>query len=178
MKKEEFLKDLDNMSNHRVLLWEALKLTTGLVVEFGSGFGSTPFLKKYCEDSKRAFASYDSNEEWAEKTGAKVVQDWEKIQIDWQGHDHPSVLFLDHAPGERRQFDLVKYSQGAKIIIIHDSEPTGGGDYRVRQHFKLFKYCVEVKTEGAWATMLSNHIDLSECIGHKFENYLISEYER
>lgn len=154
MKKEEFLENVDNMSNHRHLLWEALELTTGAVVEFGSGLGSTPFLKKYCKDTDRVFTSYDSNQEWANKTGAIVVADWEKINL--KGVD---VLFLDHAPGERRQFDLVKYKDIAKIIVIHDSEPIGAGNYQVRQHFGKFKYIKEFQSDGAWATMLSNFIE-------------------
>lgn len=171
MKKEAFLKDLDNMSNHRILLWEALQLTAGKVVEMGSGFGSTPYLRQFCEDNDRFFESYDSNFEWSCKTKAAHITNWENLHVGY-----PDVLFIDHAPGERRQYDLVKFKDLAKIIVIHDSEPTGGGDYRVRQHFELFKYCVEVKTNGAWATMLSNHIDLSACIGNKFEDYTISEY--
>jgi hypothetical protein len=153
MKQEEFLENVDNMSNHRHLLWEALELTNGPVIEFGSGFGSTPFLKKYCKIKDRLFTSYDSNQEWANKTGAIVVPDWEKINIK-----SVDVLFLDHAPGERRQFDLVKYKDIAKIIVIHDSEPIGAGNYQVRQHFNKFKYVKDFQSNGAWATMLSNFI--------------------
>lgn len=169
MNKKEFLNNLDNMSNHRVLLWEALELTKGDVIEFGSGYGSTAYLEKYCKETGRSFASFDSNKEWALKTGAIYLENWEDLQIN----NSVDLLFLDHAPGERRQFDLVKYKDIAKIIVIHDSEPTGAGDYRVRQHFSLFKYKCEILSSGAWATALSNFIDLTPCIGKKFGEYEI-----
>lgn len=175
MTKQEFLHDVTNNDlNHRILLWNALLLTEGKVVEFGSGHGSTPYLRKFCSEMKREFESYDSNKEWAEKMGSTLINDWEKLNIE-----NVDLLFLDHAPGERRKFDLVKYKDIAKIIVIHDTEPTGAGDYQVRQHFDKFKYKQEVKSiqhlegAGCWATILSNHIDLSILIGEGNEIFKI-----
>jgi len=156
MHRNQFLNGVNNDTDHRILLWEAMEYTQGKVVEFGSGHGSTPFLRLHLQQRKRPFESYEHNKEWAELTGATLIEDWEQTNptdID--------VLFIDHAPGERRQFDLLKYKDLAKIIVIHDSEPTGAGDYKVRQHFDSFKYCVEVGTDGCWATMLSDTIDLT-----------------
>ena len=169
MTRENFLEGVNNDTDHRILLWEAIKLTKGKVVEFGSGHGSTPFLREHCKNKQRVFESYEHNEEWAKQTGATLITtDWEEV--------NPTsihVLFIDHAPGERRQFDLLKYKDLAKIIVIHDSEPTGAGDYKVRQHFGKFKYCVEVGTNGCWATMLSDTIDITECIGTEWNQYII-----
>lgn len=176
MIKQEFLTGIDNQCNHRVLLWEALHLIapepgmTGRVVEFGSGHGSTPFLKKICAQTQREFLSYENNKEWAALTGSTLIDNWAALPLFYC-----DVLFLDHAPGEQRQFDLVKFRDHAKIIVIHDSEPTGGGNYQVRQHFPKFKYKCEVKTEGAWATMLSQTVDFSSILGTESGVYLISE---
>jgi len=156
MTQQEFLFGIDNQCNHRVLLWEALKLTDGKVVEFGSGHGSTPFLRKMAEVQQREFHSYENNSVWAEVTGSTLIDDWDELPVM-----ECDVLFIDHAPGERRKFDLLKNMDSAKIIVIHDSEPTGAGDYQVRQYFNKFKYKVEVKSSGAWATALSNQIDMS-----------------
>lgn len=156
------------MSNHRVLLWEALKLTDGDVVEFGSGNGSTPYLRQHCKDSGRLFFSFDSNAEWAAITGATVISSWDDLNYQDIG-----VLFLDHAPGERRKVDLLKYKDVAKIIVIHDSEPTGAGDYRVRELFDQFKYKIELTGPAAWATMLSNHIDVRTIIDDISKEYSI-----
>lgn len=171
MEKSEFLKGINNDTDHRVLLWEAMKLTHGSVVEFGSGHGSTPFLRQHCEDTDRLFESYENNPEWAKATGADLISAWENLFVA------PDVLFIDHAPGERRKFDIEKYKDIAKIIVVHDTE-LGQADagYQVRRLFPQFKYCVEVKTDGAWASMLSNYIDLSGCVGVVSKQYLITKY--
>lgn len=178
MTREEFLNGVNNDTDHRILLWEAMRLTTGKVVEFGSGHGSTPYLRQHCNDIDRPFFSFENNPEWAARTGAKLLSevgaaDWKDLVLT----DHLGILFIDHAPGERRKLDLQKYARQADIIVIHDTE-TGQADagYQVRQHFKRFKYCVEVKTDGAWATMVSNFIDLSSCVGATWNHYTISAY--
>ena len=173
MTRDKFLEGVNNDTDHRILLWEAMALTKGKVVEFGSGHGSTPFLKEHCKNKQRVFESYENNKEWADKTGATLIEDWESLTPT-----SIHVLFIDHAPGERRQFDLLKYKDLAKVIVIHDSEPTGAGDYKVRQHFPKFKYCVEVGTDGCWATMLSDTIDLTECIGKTWNEYTIFEMDK
>lgn len=160
MEKSKFLEGINNDVNHRVLLYEAIRLTTGLVAEFGSGHGSTPYLRKHCKDIARDFISFENNEEWANATGATLIDDWDKINIA------PDVLFIDHAPGERRKEDIKKYANIAKIIVIHDTEPAADYGYQMRQHFDSFKYWVELETNGAWATMVSNFIDLKNTKGN------------
>lgn len=169
MRKLDFLKNIDNMSNHRILLWEALQLCKNkVVIEFGSGHGSTPFLKEYCAKNKFEFTSFDSNAEWANATGSIFINNWDDVEIFSAG-----VIFLDHAPGERRKVDLLKYKDIAEIIVIHDTEPTGAGDYRVRELFDQFKYKVDLPSEGAWATMLSNSIDVTASLGAEYKNYKV-----
>lgn len=177
MNKEEFLQNINSYSNHRVLLWEALQLTDGDVIEFGSGEGSTPYLRKYCAENNRFFFSYENNLSWAEKTKSNFLTDWDcvnYVKID--------VLLIDHAPGERRKIDLIKYKDAAKIIVVHDSEPKGwnGSDYGVRELFSQFKYKADVMPihpEGAWATILSNSIDVTSCIGNTFDFHEIIKFQ-
>lgn len=172
MTKDQFLHGVNNNDvDHRVLLWEAMQLTKGKVVEFGSGHGSTPFIREYCQTAGRDFESYDNHPGWAQATGATLVKNWEELNIQ-----DPDVLFIDHAPGERRKEDIEKYMFLAKILVIHDTEPPADHGYQCRQHFPRFKYCVEVKTNGAWATMCSNFIDLSGCIGKSWEQFVISQF--
>lgn len=158
MDKERFIEGVNNDTNHRILLWKALELTKGKVVEFGSGYGSTPYLKEYCKKNKRKFETYDNNEEWAKKTGSKYLgyDNWNELNIT-----DVDVLFIDHAPGESRKEQLVKYKDIAKIIVVHDTEPTGAGDYKVREQFQNFKYVKDYESDGAWATILSNYIDIT-----------------
>lgn len=165
MTKQEFLKDITNWSSHRHLLWPALEATKHLrlpVMELGAGKGSTPYLMKYCADNGLEFLSYDFSKEWAEEMGSIHVTDWAN-QVEWKREY--SVVLCDESPGEHRKESLRLLTE-TKVIVLHDSEPLGwnGGDYRVRPLFKNFKYFkdhTEPKPH-AWATALSNTIDVSK----------------
>jgi hypothetical protein len=178
MTKEQFLSGMDNACNHRILLWEALQLTDGKVIEFGSGHGSTPFLRAYCEAHQREFESYENNPVWAEMTGSTLVDNWDEVVVN-----DCDVLFIDHAPGERRKIDIVKHTNSCKIMVIHDTEPAADHGYQMRHLFKYSKYAVEYRSEGAWATMISNEIDLTVLVGdhqgpENMPNYTISQWSR
>ena len=170
MIRNSFLKEISGDNNHRLLLWYALRATKGNVVEFGSGWGSTEYLRKYSEDANRTFLSYDNGKEWAEKHGSTFVpnNDWDSIDVSG------GVILIDHAPGERRYLDVERLKDKFDIIVMHDSEPIGAGDYRYEKIWHLFKYRVDVKTVGAWATAVSNTIDLSEFKGKNFRQFEIS----
>lgn len=163
MTREQFLEGVENWSNHRYLLWEALEKTEGDVVEMGMGHGSTPFLYQYCKDAGRKLYSYENSFDWFEKCrdfnpeNSFHITDWDVVA---ERHLTPSVLFIDHAPGGRRKIDLVNFALRARIVVLHDSEPTGAGDYQVRQHFSKYKWVKEYESSGAWASMLSNFIQL------------------
>lgn len=175
MTKEQFLQDLNGTSNHRILLWEALQLTDGPVVEFGSGYGSTPYLDAYCHDNKRPFSTYDNNKEWAAKMDSVLTEDWDKVFIPLD----TGVLLIDHAPGERRKKDIVRFKNTAKIIVCHDTELAADHGYQMRQHFGLFKWGVEINAQGggAGATILSNFIDLSVILGKTWDQYEITHIQ-
>jgi len=166
--------DMNGTSNHRVLLWDALELTCDAVIEFGSGHGSTAYLKEYCKDNNRTFKSYENNAEWAGQTGAELIDNWDSIQPE-----SISILFIDHAPGERRKKDIVKWKDHAQIIVVHDTEIAADHGYQMRQHFELFDSAVEINADGggAGAAMLSNFVDLSHLISSSWEQYIISSIQ-
>jgi len=170
MKRPEFLKEMSGDNNHRLLLWDAIRETKGKVVEFGSGHGSTPYLRKQCKDAKRTFESYDNGKEWAEKHGSTYVpnNNWDGVKVKG------GVALIDHAPGERRHVDIRNRVNDFDIFVIHDSEPIGAGDYKYETIWSLFKYRVDVKTEGAWATAVSNRVDVTKWKDRKFGKYVIS----
>src|SRR5688572_10087489 len=93
--------EINNWCNHRGLLLLGLHLTQGSVLELGSGEGSSPYLRKYCEESNRHFLSFDNNEEWCEKTGAEYAYSWNAV-VGGAAGTHSGLIFIDHAPGERR----------------------------------------------------------------------------
>jgi hypothetical protein len=158
--KYGFLKNVTAWENHRPLLLLALELTKGQVIELGCGDGSTPFLMKYCDGEDRTFKSYDSNKEWAERCGAVHVKDWYDNAI----YEKCGVAFLDHAPGEERWVSALKFVDKADIIVLHDSEEGGAGNYMYDRIWTRFKYRLNYNKTGggAGASAVSNTIDLHE----------------
>lgn len=161
------------------LLHKALESTDGGVLELGMGHGSTPLLNEYCKKNRRMLASFDYNEEWRSKFDnilhklhtSELVLDWEKVYLNYPD---ASVIFIDQSPGEERKVTIERYKDTTGILVIHDTEPTGAGDYRVRPLFTLFKYKAEVETLGAWATALSNEIDITKWKGETYGDYIIT----
>lgn len=174
-----FLKNLvgENWSNHRVLLFLALELTNNFfderrtpVVEYGAGGGSTEYLRKYCLDNDRAFLTYDSNEEWAEKNNSVFIEDWGTSDV-FDGKF--SVALLDLAPGyyRKRALDLLRGK--CEIIVVHDTELYGAGDYQIEEGLKKFRYRINynITQGGAGATAVSDTIDLNV-----FDKCTLNEY--
>lgn len=154
--KERF-NTTDNWKNYLPLLLEALEQTEGLVLEYGMGDGSTPLLHDYCKATGRMLISYDGNREWANKY-EHLASDMHKIYYvdNWDEafNSAATVVLIDHAPGERRGIDIVKYSKTGAYVVCHDTEPAADHGYQMRQHFKLFATVKEIETSGAWATLL------------------------
>lgn len=166
MTKQEFTYGVENWNNHLWLLWPALEATNGLVVEFGIGHGSTPYLSGYCESRHRELRSYENNEEWYNKIKNNhphkfiKVGDWENI-----APFACDVLLIDHAPGERRKEDIKKFAGYTQIIVAHDTEPAADHGYQMRAELAKFKYQVDYQSPGAWASIVSNFIDVKKVCG-------------
>jgi len=178
--KDRFIPD-HNKHSYYPLLYLALEETNGDVLELGTGEGSTQLLHDYIKPFKdRMLFSFDEKEHYynlvkdlqTDQHQIFLVKDWDIVSQNFYNAD---VVFIDHAPGERRKEDIVNFKDTKGILVIHDTEPAADHGYQMRQHFPLFKYKVEVKTNGAWATALSQDIDLTKWIGTKFGDYIISE---
>lgn len=165
MTKEKFTQITSNYDSHRPLLWEALEATKGLVIEMGCGYGSTPFLSEYCVSRNRELISYENNKEWLYKMNKDhshemhLITDWNIVSLK---HGFASVVFIDHAPGERRKYDIQAFAGGAEVIVCHDTEPAADHGYKMRAELKKFKYMIDYETNGAWATAVSNYIDVTK----------------
>lgn len=152
MTKKEFTTDVDNWSSYLPLLYDALKMTNGKVVEFGCGAGSTEKLRSVCKTFNREFLSYENNPEYANKYNSQLVTNWDEVNLT-----DVDVLFIDHAPGERRIVDIEKYANIAKLIVIHDTEEAG---YSYDKIWHLFNYRKDDKSFTAHTTLVSNFIEL------------------
>lgn len=160
MTKEDFLERLGNWSNHRFLLWPALEATKHLklpILELGCGQGSSPYLTQYCKDEGLERMAYDFNREWADLCGGVYVENWDIIP--WR-RDY-AVALVDESPGEQRKFSLQRLHH-VQIVVAHDTEPAADYGYLMRDQLKKFRYMLDYESEGAWATIVSNFIDVRE----------------
>lgn len=160
MEKDLFLKDLDNQNNHRILLFEALEKTKGDVIEMGMGHGSTPYLHEYCKINKRNLFSYETSSEWFKKFEHLNTQSHRHTFIEnWDTvhnlHKNPSVVLVDHAPGERRKIDIEKWRGNCIYLVAHDTEPAADHGYKMRDILSTYKYMKDYETKGAWSTIVS-----------------------
>jgi hypothetical protein len=157
-----FLNNINNWSNHRVLNLLALSITSGDVLELGMGDSSTPYFAKYCTKHGRKLFSYDSNKDWVSKykhlesdlVKINHMENWDNLPVEYH-----SVIFIDHAPGERRVVDIERFKDHCDFMVIHDSEPAATG-YMLYKIWPMFKYRMNYVTPGAWTTIVSNTINL------------------
>lgn len=165
-------------------MWLALEATKGDVVEMGCGGGSTPALNKYCTEAKRNLYSFDSDKDWLNKY-KYLENDYHKLQAvtNWDTVSklvpNPSVVLIDHSPGERRIVDVERYKNIDGILILHDTQPQPtAADYKYETIWKHFKYRVDLRVEmnreaghnRTWASAVSNSFDVTKWAGSETGN--------
>ena len=131
-------------NSHRPVLKVALtNITEGTIIEFGMGEGSTEILSMAAKEQERRFISYENNPEWYAKmvrlhspyNNLKFVTDWDKASII-----KCAILFVDHAPAERRKIEIERFKGKAEVIIVHDTEDSAEYVYGLKETLSLFKY--------------------------------------
>jgi hypothetical protein len=161
------------LNSYTPLLYRALLDTTGPIIECGMGNYSTNLL----HNTGRKVISIETSSEWISKFNVPdklLIHPSEWVRVTHLYKPIASIFFIDQAPGEVREkciAELAKDFNG--IIVAHDTEPAADFGYKMRQHFSKFKFVVEVKTDNAWATALSNVYDVREWRGDLFGNYMI-----
>lgn len=194
MTQETFLTGLTLWNSHLPLLWLALEKTkTGAIIEMGCGDGSTNQLHQYAEENDRMLYSFETNLEWLEKFKHLESKNHKLIHVtDWDLVKSicpdPTVILIDHAPGERRIVDVAIFKDINGIQVLHDTQPKPtAADYGWEKIWHLFKYRVDLDTgrlpfvigsndpgnghTNTWATALSNVYDLSDWKGLTFTEH-------
>jgi len=153
-----------NYGTHLPALIKAMSLTSGDVLELGTGVFSTAYLHYACLLSKRHLVSYDNNQEWIKWADyyrspdheIKYVDDWDKADIEkpWD------VVLIDHSPDFRRKEEIKRLANWAKYIVIHDSSKTYYYTYGYWEIHSLFKYRKIWKGDQRRTDVLSNFVDL------------------
>lgn len=150
-------------ASHREALWDALQLCVkfnkGPVLELGSGPGSTPFLRAFCEENGLKFVSYETNPEYAKFHNSTLVSSiWDAP--DWK-LKFWGLVFIDHAPGESRAEVISYYANYQHLfdyMVVHDTQPAADHDYKMRDLFKHFTNVKDYPAQVAWTTLIkSNH---------------------
>ena len=139
-----FAYDFGNgFATHQLLLYEAVQRTTGPVIEFGCGEGSTVMLHELCKATKRRLISVDNNPEWLGKYRDKYETDWHRFYLvspegcGGKYHDCThwdpflktitssdvqwGVVFVDQAPWEARTKTIRAMKSRADFVVLHDS---------------------------------------------------------
>ena len=143
--KKRFGIDLsDTGSTHLPVLISALSRTSGDVLELGTGKYSTPVLHELCEEQKRRLFSYESNRDYYERVkhfqtrlhSVEHIENFDEASIeqDW------SLVFIDHAPADRRIVDIERVKTHSDYIVCHDTEPESDCIYEYSKTFKNFLY--------------------------------------
>jgi len=158
-------------STHLPVLFEAMKRTTGDVLELGPGFASTPVLHWLCEIQGRNLLTIENNYKWhyicrqyyrTDLHKHVCVKDWDQcwpyIEKEWD------VVLVDHSPSERRVVEIKKLANLAKLIVIHDSDANKDKEYHYSTIYPLFKYRFDFTEVEPATTVLSNFLDVKEFV--------------
>lgn len=150
--------------SHKPALFMALYKTTGIVAELGCGYGSTGFIKEFCDKYDRFFYSYDTNEDWVKKMNGNTALISDYI-TDIKMATKVDVLFIDCAPGEIRKDLIKKLANRANVILVHDSEIGAEYVYGMSEILSTFKYRLDYQPEGKPHTAaVSNFVDVTKWV--------------
>ncbi|CAF1516167.1 unnamed protein product [Rotaria sordida] len=146
---------LDNgYGSHAIVLLAALYVSkSGPILELGMGTASTPLLHRLAYEQKRFLLSADSDQRWINYFSSftenntlhqlKYIEIKSEMGIEWASanlayYKNWTVVFIDHRPGSRRQFDLMGYSHRSDIVVLHDTEQSSL--YQYSQGLLLYRY--------------------------------------
>jgi hypothetical protein len=154
---------LEAWSSHQPLLIHVLNtIKSGDVLEFGTGFHSTPIMHIICAFQQRKLMSIETDEKWIEKSlkwrspnhSLELVSPKELLHHSLFTHRF-SIAFIDGAPAEIRQPFLEKIQ--ADYLIVHDTECVVRGiKNEYNYDFSMFKHVLHFTKDSTMTTLLSN----------------------
>lgn len=149
-------------ASHVVLLTKIFDLSEGDVAEIGTGYFSTLLLHWLADLYERNVYSFENQTHWFKRAlkissgspNHKVVfvNTWDELPIE----KHWGLIFIDHAPAERRVIEIKKFANIADYIVIHDTGPEDEEKYHYSKVWPLFKYVYHDKKTRPWTSVVSN----------------------
>lgn len=154
-------------ATHIPLLVRTFELSTGDVLELGTGYFSTTILRWLCEMSGRVLYSVESSNFWYEKAKRKPTSFHKVIKTNKHFDDIDinkkwGMVLIDHFPDERRWIEIKKLAYLAEYIVIHDSNLSKIKNYGYEKIWDLFKYRYDYTKLNPNTTVVSNFHDLKE----------------
>lgn len=140
----------DDYSTHQPVLYAAAISTTGPIIEFGCGYGSTDLLHEICKKEGRMLITLDDNMEWLNKFALKYLGEgynddnsgWHKFfYVPGRKVNNPDdpthwvnfmdrfdfllsldfdVCFIDQSPWLARFETLKRMKDKARFVVVHD----------------------------------------------------------
>ena len=116
----------------------------GPVLELGAGHYSTPLLHGLCAATGRELLTIDGDDAWIERfTSLRsprhrlvAVPSWDAARALTDSAVW-AVIFVDHAPAERRIVEIERLADRTEFMVVHDSE---AALYGYEPAFGRFRY--------------------------------------
>lgn len=167
MQEEKARHTYSEYCTHQPVLYEALLRTSGPVVEFGCGYGSTMLMHQFCAKHDRQLYTLESDREWLAKFieyatpqhSFIYVDDWSNALVDVRDEPwaHCDVALVDQHPWEARHLTIQAIKDTTKFIALHDCDYfpgngifgkslkklNGSKDRGLRTYDDIFKYYKE-----------------------------------
>jgi len=161
---EDLSDTMNEWATHQTPLICAVMNTTGPVLEMGSGHYSTPILHEVCKAQNRHLTTVDNNKEWIDQFSdlssanhrILYTEDWDAVEGEYD------VIFIDHAPEERRKVDIEKFKSKCKIMVVHDY--LQDNVYKHHAIMDTFKYKSVYTRYKRHTVLLSDTVDVSKII--------------
>ena len=160
------MKVYKSWGTHLPVLIKLVNMTSGDILELGTGLYSTPFLHWSCYSTKRKLVSYDTNVQYIKYMGeyadtfheVSLVKDWDDVNIEksWD------IVLVDQHPDSSRAKTAVRVANFAKYVVLHDSDLCNDLAYKYNEIYPLFKYRFDFKEVSPNTTILSNFVDLTD----------------
>lgn len=131
--------------SHIPMLVRAWDLSSGEVVELGTGLYSTHLLYWLAGMSGRHVTSYETKPAWYERAkgmdsrfhSIRLIQSWDEAELERRW----GVALVDHASKEARWREVLRLADWADYIVIHDSNDKRMGYEKIFAQFRwVYQY--------------------------------------
>lgn len=147
-------------TTHIGVLVDVLYKSVGDAVEMGAGPSSTPILHWLCKNMNRQLVTYENSPDfyqYAKQFQSRqhkivFIKNWDEVDTK----THRGIVFIDHAPEDRRGLDAIRFASSADYIVIHDTNI----EKNYIEVWPHFKYTYTWKECRPWTSVVSNFRNL------------------